>query len=106
MAGYFQLINLVTGEADSFNHIDELMCAAFDEQVDPDKYLIDWYNCIGFRVAMGKTLDEVRTVFIGYIVEAIGKNDKNQITYYTNMIGLLNWLTNHYTTNSWYTVGK
>jgi hypothetical protein len=106
MAAYFQLISLTTGEATSFNQIDEEICAAFDQPVDPDKYLINWYNAIGQRVAMGKSLDEVRTTFIGYIIEAISKGDNNQVIGYTNLIGILNWITNHYTTNSWYSVGK
>jgi hypothetical protein len=103
MAAYFQLINLETGEATSFNKIDEEICAAFGWVVDDNKYAWDWYNTIGQRVAMGMTLDEVRTKFIGYIVNNHGCNE---VKYYTYLIGILNWISNNYTTNAWYSRGK
>ena len=107
MAGYFQLINLATGEADTFNSIDEQLCAAFDTPVNPDEYLIGWYNAIGGRVAMGKSLSEVREIFLSYIEEAkIDIRKQNQIEYYNNLILLLDWISERYTTNSWYSVGK
>jgi hypothetical protein len=106
MAANFQLLCRTTGKATSFNLIDEQLCAAFAQPVDDDKYLCDWYNSIGWRVATGNSLDQVRTIFIGYIVEAISKGDQRQVTGYTDLIALLNWLTQNYTTDSWTTVGK
>jgi hypothetical protein len=106
MAAYFQLISFKTGESTSFSQIDEEICAAFAHPVDPDQYICGWYNAIGARVATGNTLDQVRTTFIGYIIEAIADpRKKNQVSYYTNLIGILNWITNNYTTNSWYSRG-
>lgn len=103
MAAYFQLLSLTTGEATPFNQIDEEICAAFDTPVDPEQYVLGWYNAIGQRVACGKTLDQVRTTFIGYIIEAIADPHKqNQIRYYTDLIGILNWISNHYTTEAWF----
>ncbi len=89
MAAYFQLISKETGEAVSFNQIDEEMCAYFKQPVDEDKYLCNWYNSIGWRVAMGKSLVEVAQEFIAYGPEA---SDLLQIT---------NWLIERYTTDSW-----
>jgi len=107
MAAYFQLISFKTGEPTSFNQIDEEICAAFDHPVDPERYICGWYDAIGARIATGNTLDQVRTIFIGYIIEAIMDERKaNQIRYYTNLIGILNWITNHYTTNAWYSHAK
>lgn len=106
MAAYFQLISFKTGESTPFNQIDEEICAAFDTPVTDD-YVLGWYNAIGFRVSTGKTLDEVRTIFIGYIIEAISDPHKqNQIRYYTDLIGILNWISQNYTTNSWYSRGR
>jgi hypothetical protein len=106
MAANFQLINKVTGQAGYFNAIDEEICAAFGWPMDEENYIFGWYNAIGWRVATGNSLDQVRSIFIGYIIEALLKNDYKQVRYYTTVIGILNYLTQHYTTDSWYTVGK
>lgn len=106
MAAYFQLISKVTGEATSFTRIDEDMCAHFGVDCDPDKYLIDWYNCVGWRVAMGKSLDDVIAEFIAGIGEETKNGNENNAIGYSNLVRVTKWLKEHYTTDSWYQVGK
>lgn len=101
MAAYFQLISLATGQATPFNQIDEELCVAFNQPVDEDKYLCNWYNSIGQRVATGMTLDQVRTAFIGHTVDCISRGYSNQVHGYNCLVAILNWLTQHYTTTSW-----
>lgn len=67
MAAYFQL----TPRNDDASHgpmslsaIDEGFCQLLGVPVDPDKYVASWYDVIGFSLAMGKTIDQLRRRFI------------------------------------------
>lgn len=97
MAGYFQLLNKKTGKPESFSFIDEELCNYFHEPIDPDKYLAGWYDSIGFRVAMGKSLTEIRQDFINLMIE-----DPKHAEGISNLIKILDWIDQHYTTNSWH----
>lgn len=102
MAAYFQLINLVTGKADSFVKIDEVMCLHFDVPVNDNEYLCNWYNSIGFRVATGKSLNEICQEFITGIGEETKRGNENNAIGYANLLRIAQWLKLHYTTDSWY----
>ena len=99
MAAYFQLLNKSTGEAVSFNKLDEDICNHFGWPIT-DEYVYGWYNAIGMRVAVnGMTLEEVKTRFQEYI----DKNDHAE--YYTTLNNIIDFIAKTYTTESWHARG-
>lgn len=83
--------------------IDRLMCEHFEHPCDPVKYLNGWYDCIGFRLALGRSFEQIREQFNEYIVEDTAKGNPNhQVEYYQNSLLILAWLEEHYTTSSYY----
>ena len=99
MAAYFQLINKTTGEAISFNKLDEDICNHFDWPIT-DEYVYGWYNAIGMRIAVSSmTLDEVKIRFQEYI------NANDHIEYYTTLNMIIDFIAETYTTESWHAIG-
>jgi len=60
MAAYFQMFPLGSTDAESFQDIDDKMCAHFGVPPDPKWYYKGWYDTIGFALAMGKSWDWMR----------------------------------------------
>lgn len=86
-----------------FAEIDDELRKHFKEPPDPDRYLGGWYNAIGQRVAYGKSFAEVREDFQRAIKES---PIKGQQEYYRDLILILDYLDQHYTTHSWASIGK
>jgi hypothetical protein len=63
MPACFCLYSKYTKEQMSLTEVDEIMCAHFNEPVDKDKWLGDWYNAIGLGLAMGKSWQDLRDLF-------------------------------------------
>lgn len=80
--------------------IDDLMCEHFGVDPDPVKYYYGWYDCIGFRLAMGKTFAEIIEQFNEYIAESRSSE------YYVVMIEIAKWLDANYTTDAWREIGR
>ncbi len=86
----FQLINRETGKADSFVEIDETICKYMDWPIDGDKFAFGWYDVIGLGLALGKSFDEIRR-------------------YYTDepeLLKIIDWLDQRYTSDAWYQHGR
>ena len=47
------------------NTIDEEMCKHFNVPVHPNWYYKEWYNTVGFSLAMGLTFAEIREKQMG-----------------------------------------
>jgi hypothetical protein len=63
MANCFMLLDKVTGKPVKLNDVDQAMCEHFGVPVHPTKYYDMWFDLEGFALAMGKTWDEMRTMF-------------------------------------------
>lgn len=74
--------------------IDEKMCAFFEQPCHPEKWFCYWYDMIGFRLAMGKTFEQIKE----YIATEYGTDDM----WYKITV----WLDEHYTTDSWVEIGR
>lgn len=91
----------------TLQEIDRLMCEHFEQPCDPIKYLNGWYDSIGFRLALGKSFEEIRGQFDGYILEEKARGNPNQgVEFYENSLRILAWLEERYTTNSFYSPYK
>jgi hypothetical protein len=106
MPNCFQLIGKETGKPTAFVAIDEALCGHFGYEIHPTKYLFGWYDAIGFRVACGKSLDDIRKEFAGYVSEALGKNELGDVEYYDRLVRVVDYLKERYTTDAWAEVGR
>lgn len=79
------------------NTIDEEMCKHFGAPVDEVKYHCGWFDSIGFRLATGKTWEDIRKEFRNYVEE---KSDYTLL--YKHLIEIVDWLEDNFVTDSWY----
>jgi len=77
--------------------IDEEICEFLGITVHPDKWVQDWYNSIGLRLACGHSFEDIRTEFKKYIDES-----ENDSKFYTRLTVILNFIDENFTTNSFY----
>ena len=50
----------------SFTSIDEAMCAAFNTPVHPTQYYRQWYDIVGFSLALGNSWELIIAKFPDY----------------------------------------
>jgi len=60
MAVCFSLTKQGEDQPSSLVAIDEAICAYMGVEPDPDRYYRDWYDRIGFKLAMGDDWDTIR----------------------------------------------
>jgi hypothetical protein len=76
--------------------IDEDICRHFGVEIHPTKWYCDWHQAIGFRLAIGKTFDEI----IAEFDQSAGPNDED--TFYARLAQIARYLKCAYTNNAWY----
>lgn len=76
--------------------IDEDICMYLGKPVDPVEWYCDWFNIIGWAIAMGKELgsEQLRK----YIREIIRADDPIR----ADITRILSFLEENYTSRSWY----
>lgn len=79
MAVYFQLFQ--NEELQSFNKVDSEMCEHFGAECDPVKWYQNWYNTVGFSLALGHSWDQV-------------------YQDWPNKKDIIDWMRKNYTVNS------
>jgi len=97
----FQLFDKEKNEATSFSKIDKELCSFLGAPVDPVRYVLGWYDSIGFRLACGKSFEQIKAEFAGYVAEA-GTN----VNFYKNLLRVVEWLETRYSPNSWREIGR
>lgn len=79
------------------NTIDAEMCEHFGVPVHPKYYAMDdWYNSIGFNVAMGRSMESQRAwggIFPDW-------------PYTDNQLKALDWLIANFTEDAWAQIGR
>ena len=93
MPNCFCLYPKGTTEATTLVSVDEAIC----------KHM-GWFDCIGFRVACGKSFSDIRAEFTGYVNE--NDRDAEYREYYLDMLKILDFLEANYTTDCWAEIGK
>jgi len=79
-----------------FVEIDAEICKHLDVPCDDVKYYLGWYDFVGWRLAIGKSLGEVKVE-----VEA---NVDNPLT--PEMLKLVQYLIDNYTSDAWAEIGR
>lgn len=95
MPNFFTLTRKSNPEAGpvDFVTIDEEICAAFEVAPHPDLYFVGWYDSIGFRLAFGKSWDEIRGDFVLQRAEADNRDDGAPYSdLMSRLIEIANWL--------------
>lgn len=87
------------------NDIDRELCDHFKQPFSTEKYMWYWYDIIGFKLAMGKTFAQAKEDLIQQQA-ALEKDDTIMRECYDNLLELVSYLDEHYTSDAWYQVGK
>lgn len=83
MPAYFTLTKKGEKEPSAFAQIDDEMREHFGAPADATNWYESWYDIEGFRLALGRTWEEMR-----------------QAT--PNRIAIINWLEENYIADAWY----
>lgn len=86
--------------------IDEAICLALSVPCDPIKYYNYWFDSIGFRLAIGKTFDQIREEFKGYVAEEKAKDNAGGVEYYETSLKIVDYLDERYSPNSFHSQYK
>lgn len=62
-----------------FAIIDEELCKEFNKPVDPNKYLVGWYDSIGTYLALGKSWNWIRLQSLERIKEENERQNPDQV---------------------------
>lgn len=63
MPACFQLIPKGSTEPKTLQEIDEEMCKHFKQPCDKVKYLNGWVDSVGLGLAVGRTFEEILTIY-------------------------------------------
>ena len=63
MPSCFALTHKHSGIKANLHDVDKELCEYFGVEVSEDKWLGDWYNCIGLGLAIGHDWDKLRGFF-------------------------------------------
>jgi hypothetical protein len=88
MPNCFQLIR--NGEAVPLLTIDAEMCRHFEEPCDPDRYFREWYGCIGYDLARGRSFEEIKAIYAAPEYAESG------------LLPVAEWLDANFAPQSWY----
>ena len=92
MPACFTLCRKGSKEPVQFTTIDEELCAALGKTCDSVKWYLGWYDIIGFKLAIGKTWEQI-------IADLEEYDDKE-------LLAVTRWLMEHFDSDAWYQVGK
>ena len=85
----------------SLQTIDDLMRVAFGEEPDPKRWLWGWYDVVGFGLALGRDWTQLREQYAEDPAESERTN-----TFHRQMLTVIDWLDEHYTTDAWAERGR
>lgn len=90
-----------------FITIDNEMCAHFGVEPHEKFYFCDWYNTIGFRIALGRKLEDMATIYEDEATDP--KNTaltSDAIKWYESIIKIAEYLSERFTSDAWAEIGK
>jgi hypothetical protein len=88
MPNCFRLLR--DGAAVRLAQVDDEMRRAFGASPDPAHYFEEWYNIIGYELAMGRSFDQIRS----YLESAWAD--------FPELVRIADWLEANFTIDFWY----
>ena len=99
MPNCFQLTPLGKSEPESLNLVDAKICKFLNIEVDEVKYAYGWYSTIGFALACGQSIDQIReTLFQQFKYAAC----KDEVDAYQRLIDIADFIKDNYSVRAWY----
>lgn len=86
MAAYFTLTPKGATAPQELTIVDETICIVFNSPVDPRDWYLNWYNVIGFALAMGQTFAQIHQELASTLPE---------------LLPVVDFLASHYEVDSW-----
>ena len=91
MPNCFLFVSKETKTIVDLNKVDEEICGFLGIEVHPTNYAAGWFDCIGFRLAIGKTWDDMETEFAA-------QGNK----WYDRQLKIVRFLRERYDSSAWY----
>ena len=99
MPNCFQLFHKGSQSAAVLQDVDSAICQHFNVPCDDVHWHHDWYDCIGFYLAIGKSWNEIRD----YLVRMIAESDSDSLKAdWQHMEKIREFLEANYTVKAWY----
>ena len=102
MPACFQLIRKGETAPVPLMKIDEEMCAHFKARVDANRYYGEWYNTIGFSLAMGKTFAQLHEQAVELAKPRPDDDADTDLSYVTMQLRIIEWLMANFDSNAFY----
>jgi hypothetical protein len=99
MPNCFQLFKKGSTSPEVLNEVDKAVAEFMEVPVDSVKWCYDWYNVIGFSIAMGRRLgsEELRAHV----------RDWTEVPEYAEkLMKILTFLEENYTSDAWVEIGR
>lgn len=84
------------------NTIDNEMCAYFGVTPDQERYYCYWYDIIGFKLALGKSWDQIKEDLKVILAQYEKEELEHERQFQSRLLEIANWLEENFTTNAWY----
>jgi hypothetical protein len=99
MPNCFQLFRKGESSPLVLNRVDEEICTFLQVPVDDRKYCYDWFNVIGFLIAMGKPLgsEELRIAV---------RDWTDVVEYQEKLLEILDFMESRYTSDAFVQIGR
>src|SRR5581483_8026268 len=92
------------GEPVPLNKIDEEICQLFGATVHPKYWCNNWYNTIGFAIAMGDDWNKIRQRRMDEINDPKTTAEMKEWAEYD--LKIIDYLEANYTYDTWVEIGK
>ena len=93
MPNYFTLTRKGEAEPVDLVKLDAELCAHLGAQCDPKRWVAGWHDSVGLMLALGKSLDDIRSVYDG--------SGKGGYTHEPT-VKIVDYLKENFTSDAWY----
>jgi hypothetical protein len=100
----FNLTRIGATAPEKLSKIDEELCAILDEEVHPTRYVMSWFDMIGFELACGKKWDEIRTKITTWFDTEKAKNEFEVMVFESildSWLIIFDYLKNNFIPSGW-----
>lgn len=87
--------------------LNEELCAMLGEPVHERFWTHSWYDIIGFKLAMGRSWDDIDHVLAEYVMHDImdGRSDEN-VQYSADLLTISHYIQTNFTSDAWVEIGR
>ena len=101
MPACFQLFRKGSVHAQKFTDVDNAICAYLEVVANDEQYVNDWYDHIGFLLALGRSFREIGQRWQDCIVKY-----PKDAEFYRLMLRINHFLMENYQADAWQEIGR